>query len=444
MLFGIDLESIAQEVLRAAMAGGAEDAEAYAERTRVTWIRRVGGRTSDGARREEGVALRFVADGRGGFLAMPAAAMGQAEIRVGRAIAGAKAGAGVVLPAPPAAIPGAEEFALLDPALIAATLADRSEILRHEEEACRTAGRFARADFAYEDRVSETHLASTRGVRISTTAAKAGLSGAVIARADRAAIASGRVTTRRFADLASPRLGPLLAARATQVAGAGPAPAGRLTVVLPPDLAADLLTALAAALSADRVARKESFLAGRLGKRIGNDLLNVIDDGTLPGALGSAPADDEGTLTAYHHPIVGGRLAGWLSDATSAAALGSRSTGNAVRASFFAPPGIGPRNLILTPGCRTPAEIIADIEHGILVHESGRRAFDPASGRYALRVAGQLIAHGQPGRPVRGTIGGLLPEILMNLAALGHDLAFSGPIATPTVAIAGVSVTPAG
>ena len=128
----------------------------------------------------------------------------------------------------------------------------------------------------------------------------------------------------------------------------------------------------------------------------------------------------------------------------SAAALGLRSTGNAVRIGFFAPPAVSPRNLILTPGCRTPEEIVAGIEHGLLVHEARRTDFDPASGRYALRVAGQLIAHGQPGRPVRGTIGGLLPEMLMNLAALGHDLAFTNLVAAPTVAIAGVRVTAAG
>jgi PmbA protein len=281
-------------------------------------------------------------------------------------------------------------------------------------------------------------------VRVVTTAAKAGIAGRAVARADAAAVARGRFTSRRLADFAAPHLGPELARRAVHLIGAGPAAPARLTVVLPPDLAADLLAALADALAAPAVSRGASFLAGRLGKRIGNDLLNVIDDATLPGALGSAPADDEGTPTGYHHPIVGGRLAGWLADTGSAARLGTRSTGNAVRASFRTPPVVGPRNLILTPGHRTPAEIIAGIEHGLLIEEAERAApFDPARGNYALRAAGRLIVHGRPGRPVRGIVAGLLPEMLVNLAALGHDLAFAGPIAAPTIAIAGMSVTPA-
>ncbi len=441
-----DLETVAGKALAAALGAGADEAEAYVERTRVTCVHRIGRRTTSHTYMEEGIGLRVLAGGRPGFWALSGASgehLGALARRAVGSTQGEPARAHAVLPEPATAIPAAEPFALVDPALIVATIAEKSALLEREEDACRAAVRLARADFMYEDRLSETHLASTRGVRVATTAAKAGISGRVIARADRAAVASGRVTTRRFTDLATPCLGPLLGARAARIAGAGRAPAGRRTLVLPPDLAADLLAALAVALSADRVVRGESFLAGRLGRRVGNDLLNVIDDGTLPGGLASAPLDDEGTPTAYHHPIVGGRLAGWLCDATSAAALGLPSTGNAMRTSCRMPPAIGPRNLILTPGCRTPEEIVAAIEHGLLVHEAERKAFDAASGRYLLSVTGQLITHGQPGRAARGTVTALLPEMLMNLTALGHDLAFTNLVAAPTIAIAGVSVTPA-
>jgi PmbA protein len=441
----IDLATIAEMTIAAAIAAGADEAEAYVERTRVTRVRRIGRRTASHSYIEEGIGLRVLAGGRAGFFALPGANLGQLGALPRRAVGGARPESGrahPVLPEPAATAPPAEAFALVDPALVAATIAEKSTILARAEEACHAGARLARADFQYEDRVSETHLASTRGVRVATEAAKVGLSGQAIPRADRTAIARARVTTRRLADLATAGLGPLLATRAAGIAGARPAPAGRLTLVLPPDLAADLLAALAVALSADRVARQESFLANRLGRRIGNDLLNVIDDGTLPGGLASAPCDDEGTPTAYHHPVVGGRLAGWLSDATSAAALGLRSTGNAMRTGYRMPPAIRPRNLILTPGCRTPEEIVAGIEHGLLVHEAERTAFAAASGRYLLRVAGQLVTHGQPGRAVRATVTGLLPEMLMNLAALGHDLVFTSLVAAPTVAVAGVSVTP--
>jgi PmbA protein len=442
-----DLETLARYVLDRAVAAGADQAEAFVERTRTTAILRRGARNEAIATAETGIGLRVLAGGRPGFLATARTGMQALAAVAERAVARARRASPdehATLPAASTALADTAVLALVDPALAAATTAEKIDILRREEAASRAAARLAHADFRYEDRVSEIHLASTRGVHVATTSAKAGISGRAVARADARAVASGRFTTRRFADFAVPHLGPELARRAAHIAHAEPAPPARLTVVLPPDLAADLLAALALALAAPNVARGASFLAGRLGKRIGNDLLNVIDDATLPGALGSAPADDEGTPTAYHHPIIGGRLAGWLADTQSAARLGTRSTGNAVRASFRTAPAVGPRNLILTPGHRAPAEIIAGIEHGLLIEQAERAAaFDPARGRYALRAAGRLIVHGRPGRPVTGIVTGLLPEMLVNLAALGHDLTFAGPIAAPTVAIAGMSVTPA-
>jgi TldD protein len=45
-----------------------------------------------------------------------------------------------------------------------------------------------------------------------------------------------------------------------------------------------------------------------LGKRFGVDGLNIIDDGTLPGGLGTHPYDYEGTPTRQNYLIKDGSL----------------------------------------------------------------------------------------------------------------------------------------
>ncbi len=447
-----DLRALADGAIDAALAAGASDAEAYVEHTRTTTIQLAGEEAGTEVKVETGLGLRVLVGGRLGFLATAPCSAKAIAGAAARAVARARRGTAVpagTLPAATMTIP-VEALALLDAALIGTPLAWKLDLLRGEAASARAGADLARADFRYEDRVSEIHLASTRGVRVAYTAGKLGIAGLVAATGNAEAWAAGRRSSRRLADLATAGLGPALATRAMALRDAGMFPQKQgparaaMTVVFPPDIAADLLAALAQALSGSNIARKTSFLAGRLGERVGNDLWNVIDDGTLPGGLGSAPADDEGTPCAYHHPLVGGRLAGFLADATAAARLGTRSTGNAVRASFRSPPAIGPRNLILTPGHLTPAEIMATIPRGFLLLRAAReRPLDLRSGSYVLRAAGQLIVDGMPGPAVAGVlVAGRLPDMLRELTALGHDLAWDGSIAAPTLAIAGMRVAP--
>src|SRR5262249_1653498 len=48
------------------------------------------------------------------------------------------------------------------------------------------------------------------------------------------------------------------------------------------------------AANGDSIYRGASFLTGKLGEKIAADCVNVVDDATIPGGLGSSPFDDEG------------------------------------------------------------------------------------------------------------------------------------------------------
>src|SRR5690606_13378724 len=88
-------------------------------------------------------------------------------------------------------------------------------------------------------------------------------------------------------------------------------------VVFDPETAGSLLRTLSSALSGYALYKGASFLAGKLGTRVGSDLVTVFDDGTLPGALGSRPFDGEGLPTRRKTVIENGFLRSYLLDTYS-------------------------------------------------------------------------------------------------------------------------------
>ena len=65
-------------------------------------------------------------------------------------------------------------------------------------------------------------------------------------------------------------------------------------VVFEPRAARSLLDNLFEAVHGMSIYRHESFLAGKLGEKVANEDVTVIDDATIPGLFGASPFDDEG------------------------------------------------------------------------------------------------------------------------------------------------------
>jgi PmbA protein len=438
-----DPEALVRLVLDQAIAAGADAAEVYFERSRKTMVRVQDGKPENITRADDaGLGLRVLIDHRIGFSATSRlapevlAAFARDTVELARL---ATPDEHAVLPAGGPANADTAALALVDPRLRDATVEEKMDLLVRHEQAARAVDPRLKTDFfIYGDQISQIHLASTRGVRVSYEAGECSITGTALTMSDGqggGTEAMGSRAGRRFADLDERPLGRLVGERAIKMVGGRPLPPQPITVVFPPDFAAEVLAALAGALCGTSVVKGESFLAGRLDHRIGSDLWNVIDDGTLPGALGTAPADGEGIPCAYQHPIIGGRLASFLHDSYSAARMGTLSTGNAFRGGFRSPPGVEPRNLILTPGHRTPEELVAGIDRGLLVYQTIHTGgIDPVTGLYSVAAGGQLIEGGRLGRPVlHVTVASTLQEMLENLVAVGHDLEWSGTIAAPTL-----------
>jgi len=246
---------------------------------------------------------------------------------------------------------------------------------------------------------------------------------------------------RRLRRLESPEaVGRTAARRTLRRLGARKVATQDVPIVLDPDMAAGLLRSVCGAVSGSAIYRGASFLAGQLGQRVAHANLTVVDDGRMPGALGSRPFDGEGVPTRRTVVIEKGILSSYLLDTYTGRKLGLASTGNASR-SLGQRPTVGPMNFHIAPGTVTPEEIIRSVERGLYVTEMIGFGVNLVTGDYSRGAVGIWIEKGELAYPVEEiTIAGNLKVMLHDIEMIGNDLEWRSSIAAPTLKIARMTV----
>src|SRR6476646_4370594 len=105
----------------------------------------------------------------------------------------------------------------------------------------------------------------------------------------------------------------------------------KVPIVLDPIVAGSILDNIFEAVNGDAIYRQSSFLMGKLGQKVADGNITVVDDGTIPGGFGSAPFDGEGVPTRRTVVIENGVFKSYLLNTYNAKKLGLKSTGNASR-----------------------------------------------------------------------------------------------------------------
>jgi PmbA protein len=213
----------------------------------------------------------------------------------------------------------------------------------------------------------------------------------------------------------------------------------RVPVVYDWRAAASLVSHLASAINGSALARKTSFLQGRLGEQIFPKGIFVIDDPLRRRGLRSQPFDAEGVATARRALIEDGVLASYVLDCVTARELGLKTTGHAHRGVSSVPsPGV--TNLHLEAGRLLPAALIADIPEGLFVTDLIGMGANVVTGDYSRGAAGFWIERGELTYPVSEvTIAGNLLDMFRGLVP-ANDLNFRRGINAPTVRIDGLTV----
>src|SRR5215472_5412247 len=133
--------------------------------------------------------------------------------------------------------------------------------------------------------------------------------------------------TRKRSRLESPEdIGRIAASRALRRLGARRVKTVEAPVIFDPYTAASLVRHVAGAASGPALYRSASFLVGKLGEAIAAPSVTIVDDGTIPGALGSRPFDGEGLPVRRTLVVERGVLRSYLLDTYSGKKLGMPST----------------------------------------------------------------------------------------------------------------------
>jgi PmbA protein len=239
------------------------------------------------------------------------------------------------------------------------------------------------------------------------------------------------------------RIGGHAAKRAVEKLGARPFRTQKLPVVLDPWMAMNLLAAIAPLFSADNVLKGRSLFAGKIGARVANERVTIVDDGRRPGGLRSAPFDGEGIPTTTRTLVERGVLRGYLTNIKTGRKLGASSNGNARRGSYASPSRIGPSNFYVEKGVDDPAAMVRTLDRALSITSLlNLHTIDPVSGEFSLGATGTYLEKGAPVHPVQGiTIAGNLTHLLSSVAGVGTDLTF-GPsgVGSPTLVVDELSI----
>jgi PmbA protein len=241
---------------------------------------------------------------------------------------------------------------------------------------------------------------------------------------------------RRRAKLEDPEaVGRKAAARALRRLGARKVKTVEVPVIFDAENAAGLVRSIAGACSGPSLYRRASFLLDRLGSRIAAPSVTIVDDGLLPGALGSRPFDGEGLATRRTVLVSEGVLESYLLDTYSARKLGGRSTHHAARDGSGVT--VGTTNLMLLPGTATVEELIASVDNGLYVTELIGFGVNGVTGDYSRGAVGIWIENGRLAYPVEEvTVAGNLLEMFAAVDGVANDLVLRDRTASPTLKIA--------
>jgi len=206
-------------------------------------------------------------------------------------------------------------------------------------------------------------------------------------------------------------------------------PSGSMTVIADSDISGLIAHEVCGhASEADEVVKKRSFLTGLVGKKIGTDLVTMVDDGTLEESAGSYPFDSEGTPSSRTVIIENGVFTGYMHTIETASLMGVAPTGNGRAQDYNRRIFARMTNTFFDVGDWKDEEIIADTKDGLYVNRSLSGMEDVVGGGVQCSaLKGYIIKNGEITQLVRSmTLAGKVLEILPTVDAVGNKLSFSG------------------
>ena len=422
-----ELQAIADRIVGQAKPG--EQIEAYVGRGGETSVRVYEGELEHFvSAQSDGVGIRVIKDGRtgtayAGTLDATAIAEVLAEARDNVQFGTQDEFAGLATPDGVAVVP--QKF--WDEELANYATEGKVDLTKDLERRALAADSRVRTESAnYDDGWDESAFATTTGIRASGRSNSCYVS--VVTLAD-----DGDETQTGFGfsvgdspkDFDLDKAAREAADRATRLLGATKPATKRTTIVLDPYVTSQFISILSSAFNGENVSKGRSIFAERLGEQVAVPFFTLVDDPTNKLAYTATDIDGEGLAARRNVLIKDGVLQMFVQSSYSARRMKTTSTGNATRGGFAGSPGVGCLAMQVTPGTKSQAELIADIDDGVLIQEvSGLHSgVNPISGDFSTGASGMTIVNGAVGAPIREfTIGSTLQRMLQDIVAIGNDI----------------------
>lgn len=298
---------------------------------------------------------------------------------------------------------------------------------------------------AYGDSLGAFALASTAGIRAATRATSSSVSVQALALdGDRTQTGYAYDGARKPDDLDMDRVVDRAVSQSVDLLGSSQPKTSTVDLVLDPHLAATVLGLIAGTLTGDRVLKGRSPFVDRVGENVATPSLTFVDDPTDQASMGADSHDGEG-LACRRVPLVeDGVLQGFLHDSYTGRRSGDGSTGSAMRGTRGLPsPGL--HALSVKPGSGSIDELIAGVEHGLMVFSLAglHSGVNPVSGDFSVGVEGRMIRNGQLAEPVNEcTIASTLQRLMLDIKAIGGEVShLPSGVSTPPIVVGDVALS---
>lgn len=225
-------------------------------------------------------------------------------------------------------------------------------------------------------------------------------------------------------------VGEVAATKAVRLLTSKSAPAGKFPCIFDQRLSGIFIhEAFGHACEADAVLAGASVLEGKMGERVGSQLVTVVDDPSMEGTFGYFPFDWEGTPARKRTLVEKGILKEFIHNLETSSRMKLPANGGARAETYQDTPIVRMSNTYIAPGDWKFEEILKDMGKGLYAKGAQYGYVDPAKGQFMFKCEEVYeIVNGEIGTLYRDvSLSGLTLEVLANTDAIGNDFVIGDP-----------------
>lgn len=163
----------------------------------------------------------------------------------------------------------------------------------------------------------------------------------------------------------------------------------------------------------------------KIGEKLGNHAVNIIDDPTIPDLLGFYKYDDEGTKAKPTQLMQNGVLVGRLHSRRTATAFQEPLSGHCVAEDYRYAPIIRMGNIFIQSGEYTFNDLLAKLDDGLYILDAKGGQTSGENFTFGAQY-GYEVKNGKISKMVRDiNVSGNLYKTLQNISAIGNDVSWS-------------------